>query len=125
VSRLNRPSNSALPLRRADVEWIELDGEAVVHDPRTGGLHRLNVSAAAVWAACDGSSTVDEIVGAMRDSFAGRDDAIAHDVHEALRRLRREGLLDVRRSDHSPTERSAPSADDSAADGARPGSPAD
>lgn len=125
MSRLNRPDDAAVPLRRPDVEWIELDGEAVVHDPRTGSLHRLNASAASVWAASDGSSTVDDIVGAMRETYAGHDNAIAHDVHEALTQLRREGLLDVSRGDQSPTESSAPSTGNSSAGGGRPGSPAD
>jgi hypothetical protein len=43
---------AAFPARRPEVEWVELDGEALLYDPTTQVLHRLNRGAAAVWAAC-------------------------------------------------------------------------
>ena len=79
--------------RRPDVEWVELDGEAVVYDPTSETLHRLNAGATAVWAACDGSGSVDEIVGAVRGAYAGSADAIAEDVRALILRFRRAGLL--------------------------------
>jgi hypothetical protein len=42
-------------MRRPDVEWLELDGEAVLYDPTAHALHRLNTGATAVWAASDGT----------------------------------------------------------------------
>ena len=90
-----------VPLRRADVESVELDGEMVVHDPRSGTLHLLNESAASVWAACDGSTTVAAIVRAMQETHAGPADEIAHDVDRALTELRSQGLVDVPRADQS------------------------
>lgn len=68
------------PARRADVEWVELDGDAVLYDPAAHVLHRLNPEAAAVWAACDGRTTAEGIIGAIDDAYAGSSEAIARDV---------------------------------------------
>ena len=68
------------PARRSDVEWVVLDGETVLYDPKANMMHWLNVSAAAVWDACDGTASVDQIVGAIEAEFAGQDDEISRDV---------------------------------------------
>lgn len=81
------------PARRADVEWVELDGDAVLYDPAAHVLHRLNPEAAAVWAACDGRTTAEGIIGAIDDAYAGSSEAIARDVPAAIDRFRRLGLL--------------------------------
>jgi hypothetical protein len=82
-----------VPARRADVEWVELDGEAVLYDPKAQVLHRLNTGAAAVWAACDGKVSVEQITRAIERNYSGPRDAITRDVAAALDELRRLGLL--------------------------------
>ena len=81
------------PRRRPDVEWVSLDGEAVLYDPVAHMLHRLNSEAAAVWAACDGHATSEEIIGAIDEAYAGSPDTIARDVTAVIDRLRRLVLL--------------------------------
>lgn len=81
------------PARRPDVEWVELDGEAVLYDPAAHMLHRLSPEAASVWAACDGQASVENIVRAISDAYAGSPQAIASDVPAAIDRFRRLGLL--------------------------------
>ena len=81
------------PTRRADVEWVELDGEAVVYDPRAHAMHRLNLSAAAVWAACDGTASTDRIIDAFESMFAEPRGAIATDVRAIIEQFRRLSLL--------------------------------
>jgi hypothetical protein len=84
---------AAFPARRPGVEWVELDGEAVLYDPTTQVLHRLNRGAAAVWAACDGTSSADEIIRALDDAHSGSRRAIARDVPAVINRFRGLGLL--------------------------------
>jgi Coenzyme PQQ synthesis protein D (PqqD) len=84
----------AAPRRRVDVEWIELDGEAVLYDPRSMTLHRLNAAAAAVWAACDGSATTEEISRALEGVYDGPSAAIEGDVRGLIARFRRLNLLE-------------------------------
>jgi hypothetical protein len=92
VTSTDRSPVENTPTRRTDVEWVELDGEAVVYDPRAEALHRLNVSAAAVWEACDGTASTDRIIGAFEEMFA-EPPAIASDVRAIIDRFRRLGLL--------------------------------
>jgi hypothetical protein len=91
----NIPGDGYVPLVRSDVEWVELDGEVVVHDPRARTLHRLNATATAVWTACDGAASVVEIVRAVQEYYAGPRDGIARDVRSIIQRFRRLGLVRV------------------------------
>jgi PqqD family protein of HPr-rel-A system len=76
------------------IEWEELDGEVVVYDPLTGTVHFLNATAAAVWAACDGASTVDEIVDRVGATFVIEDtDDVVRGVRGILVRFETLGLL--------------------------------
>jgi hypothetical protein len=85
--------NAAGPTRRPDVEWVMLDGEAVLYDPTGHTLHRLNAAAAAVWAACNGRVTPTEIIRVIHASYEGSPRAIARDVPAVIDRFRRLGLL--------------------------------
>ena len=88
------PSREAdRPTRRPDVEWVRLDGEAVLYDPTGDSLHRLNAAATAVWAACDGRATPAEIIRVMNGTYEGSPRAIARDVPAVIDRFRRLGLL--------------------------------
>jgi Coenzyme PQQ synthesis protein D (PqqD) len=81
------------PTRRPDVEWVTLDGEAVLYDPTGHILHRLNAAATAVWAACNGRATPAEIIRVIDGTYEGSPQAIARDVPVAIDRFRRLGLL--------------------------------
>jgi hypothetical protein len=93
MSVADLPADDYVPVRRRDVEWVELDAEAVLDDPSADTLHRLNAGAAAVWAACDGSASVARIVAAVRRTYSGSPIAIDRDVRTVIARLRRLGLL--------------------------------
>jgi Coenzyme PQQ synthesis protein D (PqqD) len=93
MSNGDRLSDAEMPARRSDVEWVELGGEAVLYDPRSQTLHRLNVGAAAVWVALDGTTTEGEITDAIEEAYLGARNAIARDVTAAIQRFRRSNLL--------------------------------
>jgi Coenzyme PQQ synthesis protein D (PqqD) len=88
------PSREAdRPTRRPDVEWVTLDGEAVLYDPTGHTLHRLNAAATAVWAACDGTAPSDRITSAIENAYSGPPGEIARDVPVVIDRFRRLDLL--------------------------------
>lgn len=93
MSNGGRSADADTPARRSDVEWVELDGEAVLYDPRSQTLHQLNAGAAAVWAALDGSTTTSQITHLIEGAYQGAKDAIARDVAAVIRRFRRSNLL--------------------------------
>jgi PqqD family protein of HPr-rel-A system len=82
------------PKARDDLEVVEIDGEAVVYDERTGNLHHLNPTAALVLAVCDGTATIRELAGDLAAEFGEPPDRLERDVRTLLRRFRLGGLLD-------------------------------
>ncbi|MHC4063162.1 MAG: PqqD family protein [Planctomycetota bacterium] len=57
------------PPRRPDVVEEEMDGEAVLFDPRSGATYRLNQTALATWRRCDGRTTTRRIAGEMTATY--------------------------------------------------------
>ncbi|UCG33467.1 MAG: PqqD family protein [Phycisphaerales bacterium] len=70
------------PLRRADLFLEELDGEAVLYDPRCGAVHRFNALTLFVWDACDGSHSAADIAKAVTATYTvDADEALGHVNH--------------------------------------------
>ena len=93
MSSADHSADLDVPDRRADVEWVELDGEAVLYDPQSHVVHRLNAGAAAVWTACDGTASPRRIARDLEKTYSGPPGVITRDVRTVIRRLRRLGLL--------------------------------
>ena len=53
------------PLRRDDLHVEELDGEAVLYDPRNGSVHRFNATTLMIWNGCSGSQTPKDIAAGL------------------------------------------------------------
>ncbi|HEX2027218.1 MAG TPA: PqqD family protein [Nitriliruptorales bacterium] len=82
------------PQRRLDLAAVELDGETVVYDQPTGGLHTLNRTATLVWSFLDGGTTLRALVGELAEVFATDPSILAGDVVQLVRDLGRQGLLE-------------------------------
>jgi pyrroloquinoline quinone biosynthesis protein D len=86
----------------------EMEGENLLY--RLGGhkaIH-LNDTATVIWKLCDGSRTVEDIIGLLAKEYPGSETAVAADVREAIELLVSEGaLLEV--SGVVPAEGSSPS----------------
>lgn len=79
---------SRKPLARSeDLIVEELGGELLVYDSRNDGAHSLGVTAARVWQACDGESTISSL-----ESELGYD---SDTVTGALQQLESCGLLEA------------------------------
>jgi Coenzyme PQQ synthesis protein D (PqqD) len=81
------------PARAEAVHTVEVDGEAVLLDERTGRLHLLNPSGALVWACFDGVSSIAEIVDDISDELGAPRDVVLADTLAVSRQLADEGLL--------------------------------
>lgn len=92
------------PRARAELEVVEIDGEAVVYDARSDGLHYLNHSSATVFALCDGESTIVDIVEAISDVYELPPDDADKQVRQLVRDLRTIDLLEHRhaRGENAP-----------------------
>jgi hypothetical protein len=79
-------------LRWADgVDWVGLDGEAVLFDGRH--LHHLDVPGAAVWELLDGSRDEPQIAAELAERFGADPGTVLLDVEDLVRVLRSHQLL--------------------------------
>jgi PqqD family protein of HPr-rel-A system len=83
---------------RDDLTVVELDGEAVIYDDRSGDLHHLNATATLVAHLCDGTATVKDLATDISHAFGVPENEIDRQVRVLLRRLRGAGLLAGHRS---------------------------
>ncbi len=67
----------------------------VLLSPDGGHAYTLNESGAAIWALCDGTHSLSDMLGELRARYAGEDVGVLTDVAEALLRFRTFGLIDT------------------------------
>jgi hypothetical protein len=88
---LNGTSLDAIAPKRIDALARPLDDELMVYDARTHRGHCLNQTAAAVWMACDGRTTITKITRDLQETVnSGIDQRV---VWLALTKLENAGLL--------------------------------
>lgn len=87
------PQTSSVPVRREGASAVELDDNLAVYDDVGQLLILLNASAGSVWQLCDGSTTVGEMIDALREAYPDDASVIGDDVRETLRKLAELGLL--------------------------------
>jgi hypothetical protein len=85
------PSGTAGPRRADGVDWIVLDGEAVLFDGEH--LHHLDGPGAAIWSALDGSLTVPALAGELAAHYGADPDQVHLDVEDLLRVLAARALV--------------------------------
>ncbi|CAN5242014.1 hypothetical protein BH24ACT1_BH24ACT1_01980 [soil metagenome] len=72
------------PTQRAGLLTVELDGEAVILDEVTQAVHALNLTGTLVWRVADGTSTLDELVAWLSESYALPADDVRQQVIELV-----------------------------------------
>jgi len=88
------PEGGSRPVRREGAAAVELDDNLALYDEVGQFLILLNTSAAAVWERCDGTTTLEEMVGELAEAHGGDDaGAIAEDVRLTVRKLAELGLV--------------------------------
>lgn len=85
---------SFVPAGRVTVASVEIDGEVVLLDGRSGVLRNLDPLGGIVWSCFDASGTIDEIVTDLCAEFGADRDAVHSDVLGLARALGRDGLLE-------------------------------
>lgn len=73
------------------VDWIELDGEAVLFDGTH--LHHLDVPGAAAWSLLDGTRDLPAVAAELAAAFGAAPDRVLVDVEDLARVLASHGLL--------------------------------
>jgi hypothetical protein len=82
-----------MPLRRDDLIFEELDGEAVLYDPRCGAVHHFDAMTLCVWHACDGLRSLADIASVLTERYGiSLDEALVH-VERLIAEFRTRDLL--------------------------------
>jgi hypothetical protein len=88
MSPLNR-----LPRRRHDVRLYDKELRSYLAVPGRRVAHELNPTARAVWELCDGTTTIDELVDAIRQVFSVDRAVAVADVTAVVDQLEAAGLV--------------------------------
>lgn len=87
-------SSDRLPAASPEVGVAFLADELVLYDRSRRASHRLNTSAAAIWAHCDGQTLRAEAVASLAETFGADVEIIAPDVDRLLDELAGQGLFE-------------------------------
>jgi hypothetical protein len=71
----------------------EMDGEAVLYDPRTGAVHQFNATTFVVWKACGGMQTAEDIARELMKHGSVNAAQALRVVREAIGQLDEKELL--------------------------------
>ncbi|MCU0268829.1 MAG: PqqD family protein [Acidimicrobiales bacterium] len=88
-------------LGRSRVATVDAGDELLAVDERTAALHRLNGTAAAVWACCDGAP-VGEIARDLAEIFSAPLEVVLPDVRRTVQSLAQLDLLELGDGDDEP-----------------------
>jgi coenzyme PQQ biosynthesis protein PqqD len=81
-------------VRQAEVEAHQLPDQSVLLFAQSGGMALpVNESGARIWALCDGTRTVDEIVDDLASCYDAVRSQVDRDAREFLAKLVSHGLL--------------------------------
>ncbi len=82
-----------MPLRNKAVLWRELDGEAILLDPKQGCSYNLNQVGTLVWKMLDGQHTTTDIVKAICEAYDVDPERALQDLELLLDDLQSNNLL--------------------------------
>lgn len=75
------------------VDWVELDGEAVLYNERLNTVHVLNTTATTLWKCLDGSTDLRTLAFDLAEVFSADRELVESDVLAAAREFGKQGLL--------------------------------
>ena len=80
-------------LRNTSVLWRELDGEAILLNPKEGCSYNLNNVGTMIWKLLDGEHSLDDIARAICELYEVEHEQALQDVRQLLNELRDNNLL--------------------------------
>ncbi len=84
-----------MPLRRNDVRDYQIDGEAVLFDPKTQKILQLNQTALAVYRRCDGQTKMRQVAESLTRTYHVAFDSALDQVEQLVGLFAASSLLEV------------------------------
>jgi hypothetical protein len=81
------------PQRADRVPWRQIDGRAVIVQPRLGQVHELSEVATLLWSKADGQRSLDDLAALVAEEFEVTADEAAGDAREFFDHLAGIGLI--------------------------------
>ncbi len=81
--------------RRSDIRIYQIDGEAVLFDPKTHTILQLNLTALAIFRRCDGKTTMRQVAESLAYSYNVTFDNAHNQVEQVVSLFASSKLLDV------------------------------
>lgn len=85
---------TAAPRPRAGLATVELDGETVIYDERTAGIHLLDKVATVIWRFLDGENTLERLARELSAAYGTDEPTVARDVLALARQLDEQDLFE-------------------------------
>jgi PqqD family protein of HPr-rel-A system len=82
-----------MPRMGDDIEYVVVDGEAVLYDAARAELHRLNATATRIWEHCDGRTSINAVTDRLARGADVERAVIERDVTEYVAELEARGLV--------------------------------
>jgi hypothetical protein len=94
------------PKTRPDLDFVYVDGEAVIYDANVSDVHYLNHTAALVFGLADGSATARQIAADIADVYEMPEKEVRTHVRELLEGFETRQLMDRGKRGRSGRKRS-------------------
>jgi Coenzyme PQQ synthesis protein D (PqqD) len=80
-------------LRNPSVLWRELDGEAILLNPKEGCSYNLNNVGTLIWKMLDGEHTIEDLANAICELYDVENEQALQDVSYLLNELQENNLV--------------------------------
>jgi len=90
------------PTRRDNFRFEEMEGESLLFNEVTKRTIYLNESATVIWRLCDGTRTIRDIIGLLREAYSDAEEDFETDVRDTVDRLLNEGAVTCQASADVP-----------------------
>ena len=80
-------------LRNSSVLWRELDGEAILLNPKEGCSYNLNNVGTSIWKMLDGEHSIDDMAKSICELYEVESEQALQDLRQLLNELRENNLV--------------------------------
>lgn len=85
-----------IPAKNRQLEWKEMEGEALVFNPKNNSFYKLNKTSCFIWKNINGRNSLNEINGKLLEKFDAKKSKSERDLKEFVSSLEKAQLIHFR-----------------------------
>lgn len=82
-----------IPIRSEDIVWRNLDGEAVLLNPKSGKYFGMNAVGCSFWEKIDGARSLSEIIDLLFADYEVERETLERDIAELVAKLEKNYII--------------------------------